>query len=323
MTTVTDAGLTFAGKPLDAAADSLGELRRSDDIAHDADALRSRVAEDGYLYLPGLLDRDQVMDARREVLRRLAEGGVVDDVDHDLMAGIVKPDSSINFAPNLARDNAPLDKVLYSGAMMDFYERFLGGPVRHFDYTWFRAKTPGTTTATQPHYDVVYMGRGTKNLWTSWTPLGDVPLESGGLIVLEGSHKIEALRDGYGSTDVDKFCANENEADRIVEEAQAQERELTSEESQLIHWQGRGSFSADAIATRAQLGGRWLTATYEAGDLLVLSIHTMHASSDNQTRSIRLSSDSRYQLASEPADERWIGDNPPLHGIRAKRGLIC
>ena len=162
MTTVTDAGLTFAGKPLDAAADSLGELRRSDDIAHDADALRSRVAEDGYLYLPGLLDRDQVMDARREVLRRLAGGGVVDDVDHDLMAGIVKPDSSINFAPNLARDNAPLDKVLYSGAMMDFYERFLGGPVRHFDYTWFRAKTPGTTTGRRKRTWSLAVGLGSR-----------------------------------------------------------------------------------------------------------------------------------------------------------------
>lgn len=323
MTTLTEAGLTFAGQSMDVSSESLGELRRSDDIADDAEALRARAAEDGYLYLPGLLDRSQVMAAREEVLRRLAGADVVDDADHDLMEGFVKPQANISFAPQLATDNAPLDTVLYDGAMIDFYERFLGGPVGHFDYTWFRAKTPGTTTATQPHYDVVYMGRGTKNLWTSWTPLGDVPLESGGLIVLEGSHKNDALREGYGTTDVDKFCANENEAERIVDGAQKEGRELTSEESQVIHWQGRGSFHADAIATRAQLGGRWLTAAYEAGDLLVLSMYTMHASSDNQSTSIRLSSDSRYQLASEPTDERWIGDDPPLHGIRAKRGLIC
>ena len=323
MNTLIEAGLTFAGQSMDASSESLGELRRSDDIAGDAEALRARAAEDGYLYLPGLLDRSQVMSAREEVLRRLAAADIVDDTDHDLMEGFVGPDANMSFAPQLATENASLDTVLYDGAMIDFYERFLGGSVGHFDYTWFRAKTPGTTTATQPHCDVVYMGRGTKNLWTSWTPLGDVPLESGGLIVLEGSHKIDALREGYGTTDVDKFCANENEADRIVDDAQKEGRELTSEERQVIHWQGRGSFHADAIAARAQLGGRWLTAAYEAGDLLVLSIYTMHASSDNQTTSIRLSSDSRYQLASEPTDERWIGDDPPLHGIRAKKGLIC
>ena len=33
--------------------------------------------------------------------------------------------------------------------------------------------------------------------------------------------------------------------------------------------------------------------------------------------------DSRYQLASEPVDERWIGVDPPKHGIRAKQGMIC
>ena len=49
----------------------------------------------------------------------------------------------------------------------------------------------------------------------------------------------------------------------------------------------------------------------------------MHASMDNQTNRIRLSTDTRYQLASEPVDERWIGDNPIAHGLESKRGMIC
>ena len=48
-----------------------------------------------------------------------------------------------------------------------------------------------------------------------------------------------------------------------------------------------------------------------------------HASMDNQTDQIRLSTDTRYQLASEPVDERWIGDNPIAHGLESKRGMIC
>ena len=50
---------------------------------------------------------------------------------------------------------------------------------------------------------------------------------------------------------------------------------------------------------------RWLTAEYRMGDVLVFSMYTMHASTDNQSESaVRLSSDTRYQLASEPADAR-------------------
>lgn len=38
---------------------------------------------------------------------------------------------------------------------------------------------------------------------------------------------------------------------------------------------------------------------------------------------LRLSTDTRYQLASEPVDERWIGENPIAHGLDAKKGMIC
>lgn len=323
MTDLTTTGLTYRNTPMEADPESLGELRRSDDVAVDGEALRDRLATDGYLYLPGLLDRDEVLASRREVLRRLADQGVVDGENHPLMDGVVCAAAALGFAPDLAVDNAPLDKVLYEGPMIAFYERLLGGAVRHFDYTWFRAKTPGPATVTQPHYDVVFMGRGTKNLYTSWTPLGDVPYDHGGLLVLEGSHRLDELRDSYGATDVDKYCGNEGDAARIVGAAQAEGRELTPEERQAIHWQGQGHYSPDAIATRRELGGRWLTADYRAGDLLVLGMYTMHASSDNRSNRIRLSADSRYQLACEPADERWIGDDPPKHGIRAKQGLIC
>jgi len=39
-------------------------------------------------------------------------------------------------------------------------------------------------------------------------------------------------------------------------------------------------------------------------------MHAMHGSMDNQTDHVRLSSNTRYQLASEPVDERWIGADP-------------
>ena len=204
------------------------------------------------------------------------------------------PDSGLEFKPDLADDNEPLHRLLYGGRMMEFYERFLGGPVRHYDFTWMRAVAPGY--GTQPHGDIVYMGRGTHDLYTAWTPLGDIDYQLGGLMILEGSHRLQSLREEYLSRDVDEYCEN-------VEG----EEEYAKTDPTMHGWRWDGSLSEDPVELREQLGGRWLTAEYRAGDLLTFDTHTIHASLDNRSERIRLSSDSRYQLASEPADERWIG----------------
>lgn len=95
-------------------------------------------------------------------------------------------DSTLAFKPDLAHDNPVLHELLYGRRMLDFYHQLLGGPVRHYDYTRMRAVAPGRGTA--PHGDVVFMGRGTHQVYTAWVPLGDIDFRQGGLIVLEGSH---------------------------------------------------------------------------------------------------------------------------------------
>ena len=314
---------TFQGNSLETTPDALGELRRSDDASGDFAELRRRMQEDGYLYLPGLLDREAVVAARREIAQRLADAGFLHP-DRPSEACIATPGARIDFLASVAKDNPPLDKVLYAGPMIEFYQGFLGGPVRHYDYTWFRVKTPDGR-ATEPHYDVVYMGRGTRQLYTSWTPFSDIEMDMGGLMVLENSHRQQELIATYGQTDVDRYCENDATSEQLLQAAREQKRDLTGEERREVKWQSPtfGAYSPDAVATRQALGGRWLTAEYRMGDLLIFSMYTMHASADNHSEQIRLSSDSRYQLASEPIDERWIGDNPAAHGIRAHRGMIC
>ena len=44
------------------------------------------------------------------------------------------------------------------------------------------------------HVDNVYMGRGTSNLLTIWTPFGDNPIEMGSLAVVESSHKMPQMK---------------------------------------------------------------------------------------------------------------------------------
>ena len=50
-----------------------------------------------------------------------------------------------------------------------------------------RVMVPGTTFEPTPaHQDFIHI-QGTKNVWTSWFPLGDCPVELGALTVLVGS----------------------------------------------------------------------------------------------------------------------------------------
>jgi len=96
--------------------------------------------------------------------------------------------------------------VLYDGRIIEFYEAFLGGEVVHYDNIWYRAMPPGFGTV--PHSDIVYMSRGTHDLFTSWIPWGDIDLRTGGLIVLDESlQKLDRL-EPYLSRDVDDYCSN-------------------------------------------------------------------------------------------------------------------
>jgi hypothetical protein len=299
-------GLFAQKRRLDDSPEAFGELRESNDILGDVDALRARMAEDGYLFLRDYLNKDDLLATRREILERVAaEGGLEEDAP--LMEGILKPEISVSFRADLTKQSASLKKVIFDGPMMRFFEEFLGGEVRHLDFIWLRAVSPGRGTA--PHGDSVFMNRGTDKLYTAWTPLGDIDRHFGGLIVLENSHKLDAVKNDYGQKDVDTFCANDLAAS--VYEVEGIER-----------WFGQ--LSDNPVTLRERLGGRWLTADYRLGDVLIFTMYTLHASLDNQSENrLRLSTDTRYQLASDPVDERWIGDDPIAHGPDAKKGIIC
>jgi len=66
----------------------LGELRDSAALLADPAALQARMAEDGHLFLRGVLDREAVRAARHEVFTRLAAVGEVrEPVDDGLFTG--------------------------------------------------------------------------------------------------------------------------------------------------------------------------------------------------------------------------------------------
>jgi len=310
--------LTARHKPLDLSESAFGELQVSNALLESGHALRQRMADDGYLFFRGVLDAGLVLEARRECVRRLAAAGRLEPGTDPLDAVPRRGGEASYFWADLAEGNEPLRALLYDGPMIQLLTRLLSGPVLHYDFTWMRAVSPGNGTA--PHCDVVYMGRGTKNLYTAWTPLGDIPRTVGGLIVLEGSHKRTDITGKYLAQDVDSYCENGPAAEAVRTGKMHWENPETHEP-----WDG--AFSHDPPALREQLGGRWLTADFYHGDVLLFGMATIHASLDNQGDTIRLSSDTRYQRADEPVDPRWMcgpqGEKPIAHGLAAKRGRIC
>jgi len=300
--------LLSLGRELDSGPGAFGELVRSDDCVGQPVQLNRRLEEDGYLFIPGFFDRELIQAARGSLTDRLAAAGLLDPgapaMEARARSGQLPPPPA-----DLAQSNPALDRVIYGPELLGFYANLFGEPVRHFDHTWVRVVPRGH--GSPPHCDIVYMGRGTHQLLTCWIPYGEVPLEVGGLMVLEGSHRQSDRLKNYLELDVDQYCEN-----------RAHDVERVRVQGGWSHRQN-GSLTKNPVSLREKLGGRWLTTHWQPGDFITFKVTLVHASLDNQTDAIRLSSDTRYQRASQPADSRWVGANPAGHGPRAKQGMIC
>jgi len=74
-----------------------------------------------------------------------------------------------------------------------------------------------------------------------------------------------------------------------------------------------GWFSNDPQEITDEFGGQWATTEFNAGDVLIFGMYMMHASLTNTSNRFRISSDTRYQRADAPVDERWVGEKPKGH----------
>lgn len=260
------------------------DMRDSNDILDNPDALRHRMANDGYLLIRGLHDKETVLTARHQILEKLDEKGMLAP-DTPLMKGIFNPEypepTSTGSMGNILMTHLPAFKAVVEGEpIMRFFQLLLGGAARTFDFKWLRTAGPGSGSPI--HYDIVFMGRGTKDLYSCWTPFGDVSLDMGPIVFCLGSNRFDKVRETYGESDVDRD---------LIE----------------------GHFSDDPREVINKFGGRWTTTTFSAGDVIIFSMYLMHASLVNTSNRIRITADTRYQLASEPIDERWIGKKPKGH----------
>jgi hypothetical protein len=246
--------------------------------------LQRRMAEDGYLFLRGALDRNEVLAARAEVFERLAE---VDEVAVPAPDGIFTGRSRRKeMAENLGvfwrsvSEGPNLRQVTHGPHLRGVMGEVFGEPARPHDYLFLRPGPVGRST--NLHYDHPFFARGSNRIHTVWLALGEVPVSDGPLVVVEGSNRFDDLIAPAVSVD------------------------YKSKDTPLV------SVLDNPIALARDRSTRLLTADFEPGDMAVFSMTILHGTLDNHSAigRIRLSCDIRYQPEADPLDKRYFGPNP-------------
>jgi hypothetical protein len=255
-------------------------LRDSAALHGDVEALRSRYQEDGYLYLRGVLDRAAVMEVRSAYFATFPAGYLRDaTTPADGIFSGFRPELPAHGVAGHPAHSFVRSRQFASFATNPYLEdlavRVLGGPVQRLPRAIVRHFDCSRPVASRAHIDYSYLDQGSDRLLTMWIPLGDCPRPTGGLVYLEGSHRLPA---------------SSYERLRSVTDRPGDSRAI----------------SHDLAWVAGQLGRRWLWADYQAGDVTMHSPHIVHASLDTTTDAMRLSADLRFLRRGERADTRWL-----------------
>ncbi|MBC8099314.1 MAG: phytanoyl-CoA dioxygenase family protein [Armatimonadetes bacterium] len=256
-------------------------------------ALWEQYQAQGYLWLQGLLDRDAVLAFRRRVFTAFVDTGLL--MPHtDPIDGIFSGETAhTQVHPNKVLMEvvrwASFEAFCLAQPIIDFYESFLEGAVYLHKRKILRYTRCQESNSTGPHYDLVYLRGGTDRICTSWIPIGDVPVEMGGLAYLEHSH----------------IHGRAMEADFRQRSTDLPAEERISAYNKHMSSSGWLDRNLDALATK--FNSRWLVADYQCGDMVVHGPYTIHAATSNVDSGgrIRLSADIRYQLVGDEIDVRW------------------
>jgi len=267
-----------------------GQFR--DSSTGDASEWRRHLADSGYVFLRGVLDKDEVLTAREEVFSRLVEVG---EIKPPAIEGIMTGRSRrrelvedlIGFWRSVSEGPA-LRRVSHGPRVGALMQEVFDEPARPQDYLWLRPRAVGWSTGL--HFDHPFFARGSPRVHTVWIALGDIPLSDGPLTLVEGSNKfLDLIHSVHAKDD------------------QANNSPMVAEQTAF-----QGEWSADAIAFLRRRNARLLSTDFCAGDILVFTPDILHGSLDNysQIGRTRLSCDVRYQPWSDPLDERYFGPNP-------------
>jgi ectoine hydroxylase-related dioxygenase (phytanoyl-CoA dioxygenase family) len=248
---------------------AFADMTASNDLLGDRDALRARMADDGYLYFRELLDRERVLSVRRDVSEILAARGWLADGDRlDDAKAIGVPvregDEEFFLAYDEVQKLESFHSIAHDEPLLTAVREALGETAFPHPLKVARLIFPSEPqVSTPPHQDFLN-NQGTPTLTAAWIPLGDCPMQQGTLAVLRGSHRFGVLPLGFSLGPGNRQAVVPNEMrDRLT----------------------------------------WVTNDFSAGDVLLFGALTVHASLHNATDGMRLSVDFRYQCEGEQASD--------------------
>jgi ectoine hydroxylase-related dioxygenase (phytanoyl-CoA dioxygenase family) len=271
------------GVPVEFTGRYFAPMRESTGLLARPDLLRERYREDGYVLLRQVLDPAEVMRVRAGYFSAFpAEYFKAGTRPGDGVFSGTAPAS----LPRYGVRGHPAYDFVRSPAYADFIGQpalaavaaaLLDGDVQLIRRKVLRHYDRASGQASRAHVDRAYQVAPDGDVVTLWLPLGDCPLDCGGLVYLSGSHRRAAPLDS----------AQPRVTDR-PEDARP--------------------FSHDLRWTAEVLGGKWLWADFRAGDVAAHCPDVVHASLDSTSDVMRLSTDIRFQRAKAPVDPRWTVD---------------
>ena len=235
----------------------------SSGLVTDGSALAKRMRRDGYLFLPGLLPRNDVVAVERQIGEIARDAGwlrrdrTVEEAIADPSGFCVDPDPT--YLNTLRQINRLED---YHGLknhpiLIDLLERMLGGSILPHPRVLMRNIFPQHAEyTTKAHQDFPNV-QGTTEVYTAWMPLIDCPMDVGPLQIATGSHTNGVYDFGIAG-------------------------------------------GAGGIEIMDPLEGRWVSGDFAVGDVLLFHSMTVHKGLPNRSDKLRMSMDVRYQLVSEP-----------------------
>jgi len=279
------------GKTLETTPNRMGWLRPSDP-AEPFDTLVSRFRQDGYLFLKGFLDRDEVLEQRRRAFAHLNLANLLEpgtDPALGIAARVPAERGAVNKRLMEYVRSAAFESFCMTPRLWQFMDKIVGGLSYLHKRKLLRHTLPNVPGSTPAHYDLIYLRGGTDRLVTAWIPVGDVPVEMGGLVYLEHSHSV--------GVQMEADFSRANAALTPEERVSAYNKNMTE----------GGWVSKDLPDMARKFDTRWLIADYAAGDIVLHSPFMIHAATLNESREgiIRLSTDIRYQNVVDEIDARW------------------
>lgn len=233
-----------------------GRFRASNDALDDPDALNARFEEDGYLFFRGVLHG--VAEVKVDFVHALQNMGAV-------KAGVSEPISTGMTLEQIEDEDlysAPsVERLFASSHNIQLFEKIFGESVFVFRSPTMRYSLPNDPEHVSPPHQDYFFVRINKKFRTMWIPLMDIDEKVGGLAIAPGSHK-GGLRSHVESNEVYSYV-----------------------------FRGRKQMGIPL----ENVPKPWLTADYQAGDLLVFHNLMIHWAVPNRSDRIRLSIDNRCQ----------------------------